>query len=162
MKAAEVRRSEDGVWHLSILTVLGEDGETRGVKTPGSRRNVPLHPDLLKLGFDRYAAALPKGSALFPLLKADRSGYFGTNFGKRWAVYLRDVVGLHSEASPVHGFRHTFKTMCREVEIDEELHDAITGHAGKGGVGRIYGSMPLDRVSREIAKIPSAPLSALK
>ncbi|RZL91412.1 MAG: hypothetical protein EOP82_12825, partial [Variovorax sp.] len=30
-------------------------------------------------------------------------------------VYLRDVVGLRRPASPAHGFRHTFKTLCREV-----------------------------------------------
>jgi hypothetical protein len=37
-----------------------------------------------------------------------------------------------------HSFRHTFKRMCRDAGIGEELHDALTGHSG-GGVGRSYG-----------------------
>lgn len=28
--------------------------------------------------------------------------------------------------------------MCRDAEIGEELHDALTGHSG-GGIGRSYG-----------------------
>ena len=38
-----------------------------------------------------------------------------------------------------HSFRHTFKRMCRDAKIGEELHDALTGHSG-GGVGRGYGA----------------------
>jgi integrase len=122
----------------------------------GSRRLVPIHPDLIKLGFIGYVE-LQKGRQLFPLLKADPAGYFGTNFGKRWASYLRETVGLISPAKPSHGFRHTFKTLSREVGIAEDVHDAITGHAGIGSVARDYGVMPLSRMASEIAKYPSAP-----
>jgi hypothetical protein len=32
-----------------------------------------------------------------------------------------------------------FKDRCREADLGEELHDALTGHAN-GGVGRDYGA----------------------
>ncbi|MFZ4537844.1 hypothetical protein [Propionivibrio sp.] len=38
----------------------------------------------------------------------------------------------------------TFKTLCRAASIDEEVSDALTGHAPIS-VGRSYGEMPLSR-----------------
>jgi integrase len=141
---------------LSILNAEGEQDGARGVKTEGSRRDIPLHPDLVGLGFTRYVAALPDGQ-VFPGLTPDPKGYFGTNFGRRWADYLRSVLRLHSPASPSHGFRHTFKTLCRVAGIPEDVHDAITGHAGGNAVSRRYGEMSLAAMAREIARLPTAP-----
>ncbi|CAN7226029.1 site-specific integrase [Variovorax sp. LjRoot175] len=140
--------------YLSILEAADED-EGRGVKTEGSRRQIPLHPDLIERGFTLYVASLPAEGQVFPMLKPNPAGFFGANFGKRWASYLRDEIKLHSSASPSHGFRHTFKTLCREVGIPEDVHDAITGHAGSGAVARDYGSMPLRRMAEEIRRYPS-------
>ncbi len=38
-----------------------------------------------------------------------------------------------------HSFRHTFKRACRDAQISEEVHDALTGHKGPASVGRSYG-----------------------
>ena len=86
------------------------------------------------------------------------AGYFGANFGKRWSEYLRKTVKLDSPVSPIHGFSHTFKTLCRDAGIPEDVHDAITGHAGPGGIARDYGSMPLRRMAEQLKKYPSAPM----
>ena len=153
---SEVLKSDEGIWHLSVLALEDGDDAGRSVKTTGSRRLVPLHPDLIKLGFISYVG-LQRGRQLFPFLKADPDGYFGTNFGKRWASYLRDTVGLISPAKPSHGFRHTFKTLSREVGMAEDVHDAITGHAGTSSVARGYGGMPLSSMASGMAKYPSAP-----
>lgn len=140
--------------YLSILETEDED-DTRGVKTTGSRRAIPIHPDLVERGLLKYAADLPASGQLFPKLKPSPAGFYGANFGKRWANYLRDVVGLHSSASPAHGFRHSFKTLCREVGIPEDVHDAITGHVGAGAIARGYGQMPLSRMVLELTKFPA-------
>ncbi len=153
----DVIKGEDDAWHLSILAA-GDDDNGRGVKTVGSRRLIPLHPDLVKLGFAAYVDTLPKAGQLFPFLKICPRGYYGTNFGKRWASYLRETVGLSSSASPAHGFRHTFKTLCRAAGIPEDVHDAITGHAGGASVARGYGVMPLAKMAEQIRRLPSAPL----
>jgi integrase len=141
--------------YLSILE-SGDEDEGRGVKTEGSRRQIPLHADLIERGFLDYAKSVPPDGQLFPSLKPNPQGFYGANFGKRWGLYLRDVVKLKSEARPSHGFRHTFKTLCREVGIAEDVHDAITGHVGARGAARGYGEMPLIRMAEEMLKFPSA------
>ena len=158
---SDVQHDLDAAWHLSILaTADGDDEGKRGVKTLGSRRRIPLHPDLIARGFIDYVRSVPTEGQLFPRLRPDAAGYFGQNFGKRWAVYLQQVVKLDSPARPSHGFRHTFKTLCREVGIPEDVHDAITGHAGEGSVARDYGIMPLTRMAEEIKRFPVAPPAA--
>jgi integrase len=110
---------------LSILASPDEDDAGRGVKNEGSRRRIPLHSDLISRGFMDYVHGLPAEGQLFPLMKPGPDGFYGTNFGKRWGNSLRDVVGLKSSASPVHGFRHTFRTLCREVGIREIVADEL-------------------------------------
>ncbi|WP_313220177.1 hypothetical protein [Stutzerimonas nitrititolerans] len=61
---------------------------------------------------------------------------------------------LQSAAKPAHGFRHAFKTLCREVSIPKEVHDWLTGHAASN-VGDSYGSAPISRMAEELKKYPS-------
>lgn len=164
LTVADLKLDESGVHYLSILatgddtpSAHGASADLRTVKTDSSRRRIPLHPDLIKLGFLDYAKSLPQTGQLFPMLKASPAGFYGTNWGKAWGRYLRDVACVQSPASPSHGFRHTFKTLCRQVGIPEDVHDAITGHSD-GSVSRDYGSMPLQRMAEELTKLPSAPL----
>jgi len=148
----DVRRGSEGIAYLSILET-GDD-EERTVKNAGSRRAVPIHPDLISLGFLEYVEGLPANGQVFPQLAPTEDGWYGKAFGKHWTKYLRGVAKLESSAPPSHGFRHTFKTLCREVGIPEDVHDALTGHSD-GSVSRDYGSMPLERLSRELQRLPS-------
>lgn len=146
----DVRQDEDsGIWHLSIAP-----GEGKTVKTASSRRKVPLHGDLLELGFLDYRDSLPASGRLFPKLEEHPENGYGHAVGKAWAKYLKEVVGLESQASPSHGFRHTFKTLCREVGIETAVSDWITGHSIPS-VGADYGSNPLRRMARELERYPS-------
>lgn len=157
MKAGEVQRSEDGVWFLDLLSTPDDDApeEKRTVKTAGSRRKVPLHPDLVALGFLKYAADVPAKGQLFPLLEANPSGYYSVNFGKRWSEYLKKVAHVNSKVRPSHGFRHTFITLCREQGVPEELRDALTGH-DNGAVSRKYGERALlPQLLEQMEKLPS-------
>jgi integrase len=155
LAARDVKFSDDDpmIPYIGILET-GDDDDGRGVKTVGSRRVIPLHDDLVSRGFLDYAKSVPRDGQLFPLLKPNPQGFYGANFGKRWGMYLRDVAQLKSGARPSHGFRHTFKTLCREAGIQEDVHDAMTGHVGGGKEARGYGEMPLTRMAEELQKYP--------
>lgn len=157
LQVGEVRQSEEDVWYLSLLATADE-GDTdldRTVKTLGSHRMVALHPDVIELGFLDYVRKLPPKGPLFPGLVANPGGWYGHNFGKRWSDYLKNTAGLNTPVAPSHGFRHTFKTMCREAGIPEEIHDAITGH-DDGSVSRKYGDRQLLSVQAEqMKRLPS-------
>jgi len=144
---------EDDTYGLLIR--ISDEGDKQRIKTNSSRRKIPLHAILLDAGFMDYARKIRKegNEWLFPELKPNLHGKRGAEFGRWFARYLRSPKGCHIIDRRVvfHSFRHTFKTLCREAGISEEIHDALTGHVGTT-VGRNYGHVPLaalvDGVSR--------------
>ena len=128
------------------LMRITDEGETQRLKTIGSRRTVPLHPEIVQAGFLEYVAvARASGQPwLFPELLADHDGRRGGNIGKWFQRYLRHSrgIGITDRRVVFHSFRHTFKTLCRAAGISEEVHDALTGHVSSS-VSRRYGDMPI-------------------
>ncbi len=140
---------DTGIWFVDF-----KPGQGKTVKTSSSRRRIPLHDDLLELGFIKYVQGLSALGRVFPKLTALTSNGYGYAVGVAWSKYLMKVVKLDTEADPSHGFRHTFKTICREVHIETAVADWITGHASTN-VGATYGSRPLQRMADELKKFPS-------
>lgn len=161
-----------------MLIRIQDDGESTRVKTESSRRQVPLHPEVLAAGFPQYVA-LRKARGdewLFPALLPDKFGKRSGNWLKWWGRYLRSVKGCNIQDRRVvfHSFRHTFKTLCRAPSqegggsggtlISEEVHDALTGHVGTT-TSRHYGVVPLPTLTGAIRRlkfpvsIPHVPAS---
>ncbi len=142
LRIADIRKdAESGIWFMDI----GTDGG-RSIKTASSRRQVPLHGELIRLGLLRYRDAVlaTKGKkdtdSLWPAVKSEDGFYSATAFTKFFGRFLRKTVGIEDTRIVFHSFRHTFKRLARDAGLTEELHDALTGHAGNGGVGRGYGA----------------------
>lgn len=143
-----------GVWCLDIrLDYRGEDGS---LKTEGSERKEPLHPALIAEGFLDYWRSLPAGGPLFPGITPDRFGSRAGNGTKTIGRWIRERVGIQDpRKAPNHSWRHYFKSVCRNADIEEEYHDALTGHKGEGSEGREYGEYYMGVLYREICKIKS-------
>ena len=146
--------AETGVWYLDIGTAGG-----RKIKTVSSRRKVPLHPELERIGLLRYRqtllneAAGPEGS-LWPGLQASREVQPAGAWSKWFTRHLREKAGIEDRSKVFHSFRHSFKRMARDARLTEEVHDALTGHSGGGSVGRGYGSgFGLKALAEEIARV---------
>jgi len=138
------------------LLRISDQGEGQRIKTTGSRRTIPIHPELVTAGLlDYHERVVESGFEwLFPALEPDHDGRKGGNFGKWFARYLRNTRGCSIRDKQVvfHSFRHTFKTLCREAGLPEEVHDALTGHVS-GSVGRGYGYVPLAVLVGAVSKI---------
>lgn len=120
-----------------VCLSINDETEGKSVKTASSRRTVPIHPELIRLGFKEYVASVARGGRLFPDLKPDQFDNWTGNFSKWWGRWAR-ALGIVDRRKVFHSFRHTFKAACRRAGLQEEVHDLLTGHAG-AGVGRGYG-----------------------
>ncbi len=132
------------LWTDDIATEPGKETfEFRGdaqrdqkLKNSGSWRAVPMHPELIRLGFCDYVQSLPKGE-LFPHLpKAGKNGA-GGQFGK-WFGTFKSAKGFTSPAKSFHSFRHLVATELRLAGATDAQADAITGHAGNGVGRQVY------------------------
>lgn len=120
---------------IPAITITDE-GDGKTVKTDAGTRAIPLHPELIRLGFLNYAQRMKdQGSAsLWPrmsLRKDKPSDYFG-----RWFLLLRESVGLQGAGGiSSHYFRHTVRTVMHRAGMAEATMDRITGHETPGSVG---------------------------
>ena len=118
---------------------INSEGRKR-LKTKSSARRIPLHNKLIEAGFLDYAASLNTtyNPLLFPQLGDPNKPKLTRAYSKSFARHL-DKVGISDKAKVFHSFRHTFKDACRNAEIPEDIHDALTGHSNSS-VSRRYGS----------------------
>lgn len=146
---------QDGPKNALLLRITDEAEEQR-IKTAGSRRTIPVHQELLRAGLRTYwQTQCARGEEwLFPQLEPDHDGRRGGTFGQWFSRYLRGPRGckIIDKRVVFHSFRHTFKTLCREAGITEEVHDALTGHVS-GSIGRTYGHMPIPPLVEAIEQL---------
>lgn len=139
----------DAIWYLDILDHDPDsDDDHKRVKASGSVRTVPIHPQLIDLGFLEYALAC-KGR-LFPDEPRNKEGKFDA-FQKRQGRW-RKKVGIKAPNNKVlkdfHSFRHTLRTRLDELKTEgpvstrfnDGVIDAIVGHeSGERSIGqRVY------------------------
>jgi integrase len=154
----------DGIWCLWLTA--SPDGVRdpdmsieRSMKTGQSRRIVPLHPELLRLGFLDYVEWLRKQGAvrLFPLIRPDSKGNVAGNFSKWFNAYLRSIK-LKRRGLDWISFRHLLKTQCRTLEIKSDVQDYIEGHQANR-VSQNYGLFMPKTLHDAISAIPLPGLS---
>jgi integrase len=136
----------DAATGLVSINIKEDQQQGRRLKTTGSARLVPIHPDLVQIGFLRFVdwiRSTGHEARLFPLLAPGPKGGFGEAWSKWFGRYKRDL-GITNKASVFHSFRHGFKDAARAARVSEELHDALTGHTGSS-VGRTYGAKDMVR-----------------
>ena len=150
-------KSDNGDYYISITEDL--DGKT--VKNLSSVRDVPIHSHLIELGFIEFVDSC-SDNELFGQLPKDKYGKRASSIGKWFKRIAEGSLSTSMEGrQPLHSFRHTFKTLCRSLNIPEDIHDALTGHSGNS-VSRSYGEMPLTTLSEAINKIPRLKLSPIR
>ncbi len=139
------------------------DGRKR-VKTAASRRTVPLHPQLMALGFLDYVAQrrAQRQERLFDLKYMDKDGY--GKYPGRDFQNLTKAVGVWQRRRKVfHSFRATVSQELEAQGLDAQLVDRFLGHSVKTVRAQHYGrneygaTVPLVRVAQALARLPGLP-----
>lgn len=153
------------IWFISITEDLEND---KRLKTTSSRRIVPVHPELMTLGFLSFVKERQRKDGptarLFPLLWKANGASDAAAWSKWFGRYIRSI-GITDKARVFHSFRHSFKDALRAGGVSEDINDALTGHAGNGGVGRTYGAKEMLRrfgMTRLAEALRSADYTGLK
>ena len=116
----------------------------KSVKSDAGERVVPIHPQIIQLGFLEYVTQRKAEDGdkawLFPAIAPDQRGGRKA-WAKWWGRYLRDHIGIEDPSLVYHSFRHGFQDAFRRATPDEELRDALAGRSSAGkSVSRGYGA----------------------
>jgi integrase len=157
---------------VRFITIIEDQEAGRSVKTDSSVRAVPIHSELIRIGFldfvDQVRRSGGPSARLFPKLTPGPKGGFGEAFSKWFGRYKRDL-GIDNPSSVFHSFRHGFKDALRAAGVNEDVNDALTGHSGGNSVARGYGwkdmvrrfGFPTLAVAVEKVEYPGLDLTAL-
>jgi integrase len=158
LRVADVQTSSE----IPMLSIADEE-DGQSVKTEAGIRLVPIHSELIRLGFLDYVEALrARREALLwprlPIRKGRTGGYFSQWFGT-----FRKALGFGPHPD-FHCFRHTVRTMLAEAEIQESTIDLLLGHEVTGSTGtRVYTHRSNGSLQKAIEKLryPALPRSIL-
>ena len=121
---SDVREIEE-VWCFQFTEEA--EGDQKRFKTEAPRRIVPVHPELVRLGFIDFVGKASTGPRLFPQWKRGEDGYYSSVFSKWFGRFLTSV-DLKDPRLVFHSFRHGFKDALRRAMVEERIQDAIMGH----------------------------------
>jgi len=144
-------KKEKGIWFIFI-----EDSEETKVKTENAIRKVPVHPQLIDLGFVDYVTTQKKSKRgrLFWELSEDRDG-FASHVSRHYNQRFLPAVGVWKKYTKVlYCTRHTFINKLYSEMVDENVIKVLIGHE-KEFTMKHYGGDPFtpERLLEEISKV---------
>jgi integrase len=133
MNADDVKHTSKGTWYTDIVASDDEDEATvtgmKTLKTSSSRRKVPIHPELIKIGFLNFAENQKKapGSRLFPDLKPDQYGNHASYALKRFRESFLPAAMILKPRQTFYSFRHNFRDALRHIGAPPDALQALGG-----------------------------------
>ena len=118
-------RQEGDRW---IIRITPEAGSVKS----GQYRDVPLHRQVVGLGFIDFVNAAKPGPMFHGAMTAEKYLASARATSGRLSEWLQELNLVPEGVAPNYGWRHRFKTQGRELGMSDRVLDAIQGHPGKG------------------------------
>lgn len=152
-------RDDKGTW---IIHITESDDDDQTVKTKGSMRVVPLHSELIKLGFVDYRnAAKARGEPrLFPAAVRNQRGQMAADFSRDFGRYLTRIGLKKGRGLSLYSFRHGFVDALRRAEYLDEQFGFLVGHTSHTMTGQ-YGQLPQGMLRQRVEMIEKVTYSGL-
>ena len=153
-------RQEHGHWIMHITT---EGDGDKTVKTAGSMRVVPVHKELIKLGFLDYHAGMKKAGQprLFPFAERNSRGQMIADFSREFSRYLIRIGIKIGRGLSLYSFRHGAADALRRAGYLDEQFGFILGHTSGTMTGR-YGIMPQGMLEQRVELVNAIAYPDLK
>lgn len=147
-------RQEHGHWIMHITTEGDETDQGKKTKTKGSMRVVPLHPEVIKLGFLDYHAERKRagGNALFPGAVRNERGQMMADVSREFGRYLTRIGLKDGRGLSLYSFRHGATDALRRGGYLDHEFGFILGHAEASMTGK-YGQMPQGMLEQRVKLI---------
>lgn len=169
---AQLRTSDlcdhNGRVHLNVLCLKPEadepedeapvataqaPGDDRSAKTAAARRLIPIHNELIRMGFLKFVEFRRRGvkapCQLFSELEANRHGHWSAAISKALNRQIRKL-GITNPVFSAYSLRHNFYDGCVNNKIAEFTRKKFMGHQLPDMDG-VYGNpAPLEEESDEI------------
>ncbi|MBD7940122.1 site-specific integrase [Brevundimonas guildfordensis] len=150
--------------YISILTEYDpEDPEDErdfvvSHKTENARRNIPIHPQLIDLGFLSYVQRRKDAGdeRLFPGWKLSGDGrklYSSASWIRSLNEKQIPAITMRRPKPTLYSFRHTWKTQMAICGVPTQYQNQILGHAQSGMDEHYLGRMDIEHTYKAISRV---------
>lgn len=148
----------DAIPHIKLI-----EFDERTLKNAPSSRPMPIHPELLKLGFLEYCRCVKaKGDLLFPdwKFREDQKPSEGVA-RRRFNRHLKKLMPDRVYPADSHTFRHNFETSLSAANgVSERTMRRLSGRSVPGSAGGYVHDIPLlPEMAEAVAKVQYGGLS---
>ena len=158
-------------WHGKVFDIpyinVDDIEDFQSIKNENSRRKVPIHKNILQLGFAEFVKSRlveEKGNSramLFEYMVYQENGGWGRKIsrwfcgdgGNRASGYRRSVGIADYQGKVFHSFRHTFIDMMRNMTCNnggEYITAVLAGHEVKSSTSKYGDGLQLDTLQKYI------------
>lgn len=147
-------KNDNGIDYFCI----DDEGENQSVKNYPSKRRVPIHPILKKLGLMEQIEQqrkLKKDRLFDSLLYTKKKKYAGS-MSNAFRYYLDHKIGITDDKKVFHSFRHTARGRYFACGVSEEDVNILCGWEGKGAGAKNYlhrDTLPIKKLYKSISKL---------
>lgn len=110
-------RQEGGIWYIDI----NADGPNKSLKTHTAKRRVPVHSELIRLGFLDWIATKPEGQRSFLSFSFNGKEGYGRNLGRWFNAVFLPGLGLKESGLVFHCLRHTMVTRLAQAGVPDRF-----------------------------------------
>lgn len=137
---------------IKFISINENDG--KHVKTKAGIRKIPIHQELIKLGFLEFVNFMKKQSPtknkrIFMDLEPNTRGELSAQPSK-WFGKLLDSLGLKDKGLVFHSFRHTVRTILRNNNCPIDRVQRLCGWEGSNSLSEHYGTISIKVLADEI------------
>lgn len=135
----DILQTEGGIWYMSMT----DEREGSSLKTEASRRRVPIHSELVRIGFLLFVKLRRQVSdspRLFPNLKPNKYGNLAWYPVKRFNEVLLPAVLTLDDRQSLYSLRHNVRDALRRAKAPPETLHAVAAWSPAGkAVSADYG-----------------------
>lgn len=147
----------DGVHFFSVKDAVHgtyEEGTyTKRLKARNSLRDVPIHPELVRIGFIDFAQR-NNDEWLFPELHLGANPKLSDNFSKKFKTFMKPTGVSKPHRKVFHSFRNTFNDAMRDAEIGLEIREQVMGWTDQSKMDSRYGiGHKIARLAKEVSRV---------
>ncbi|WP_102409529.1 site-specific integrase [Vibrio cyclitrophicus] len=125
----------DGV----LCFVLAITNDDQSLKNNTAKRIIPVHKQLLELGFESYLKFVDGEEKLFPELTFTKSSNFYGKVESWFRRHFSEKMNLSSKSQSFYSFRHSFIDFFQKNGGVEPIHRQLFGHLNGDTTNDVYG-----------------------
>ncbi|NOH44475.1 site-specific integrase [Vibrio cyclitrophicus] len=139
-ECCQLRNTDVQVIDGVLCFVLSNKHSSQSLKNKTAKRTIPVHKQLITLGFKQYLSSVKTEEWLFPeLTYTERAKFYG-KVDSWFRRQFTEKMALTKQAKSFYSFRHTFIDFYAKNGGIKPIHRQLVGHLNGDITNDVYGS----------------------